>query len=307
MQIRTQILRRFFSILIALFTLVGSKTGMTDGDVIKTDDFPLISPTAQAEGTVRVMSFNVRYGDVNGTEVGYRIPLVPAQVNEICPDSFGVQEATPLWCVMLNLLLPEYASVGKERDGDGKGEACKIFYRRAKYRLLDSGTFWLSETPEVPSLGWDAACNRVCTWAVLKNRVTGETYVHANTHFDFTGGVAVEESARLITAFLQERFPALPVVFTADMNETIGSAAYTLMTDTLANAALTAEDSIRYGTFHNCSPAAYKDYEIDFVLCSPSLTVKTYRVVTEGINGRFVSDHFPIYADIVIGNGGGIC
>ena len=297
------IFRKWFSLLIALFTLIGTYRGMTQGDVYTPDTFPIISPTAQAEGTVRVMSFNIRCADVGGTELGYRIPLVPAEVNEVQPDSFGVQEATSVWRKALKILLPAYACVGEDRDGDGNGESCNIYYLRARYRLLDSGTFWLSETPDEPSRGWDAACNRVCTWAVLKNRLTGETYVHVNSHFDHVGRVAVAEAGKLVNDFIETHFEGLPVVLTADLNAGIGSAAYNAMTATLVNTSMVAEDSVRFGTFHACSPETHQDYEIDFVLCSPDLTVKTYRAVTAGIEGRFVSDHFPIYADVVIPNG----
>lgn len=296
-------LRKWFCLLIALFTLVGTQTGMTQGDVFTPDTFPLIAPTEKAEGTVRVMSFNIRCQDVGGTEMQYRIPLIPAEVNEIRPDSFGVQEATLAWCAALKCLLPDYASVGKERDGNGRGESSSIYYLRAKYRLVDSGTFWLSETPDVPSRGWDAACNRVCTWAVLQNRITKDTYVHVNSHFDHVGKVAVAEEGKMVNAFIKAHFAGLPVVFSADLNSSVDSPAYNAMTASLVNASMTAEDSVRYGTFHACRPETHQNHEIDFVLCSPDLTVKTYRVVTTGIDGRFVSDHFPIYADIVIKNG----
>ncbi len=304
---KTMIIRRFFAILIALLTLYGAHHGMTEGDVFTPGAFPLISPTAQEKGTVRVMSFNIRCYDVGGTDLKYRIPLVPAEVNEVRPDSFGVQEATPEWREKLKKLLPEYDSVGEDRDGSGTGESCTVYYLRARYRLLDSGTFWLSETPDVPSRGWDAACNRVCTWAVLQNRFTGDTYVHVNSHFDHVGKTAVVQAGKMVNDFIDERFPSLPVVFTADLNALVGSPAYNAMTTNLVNTAMVAEDSIRFGTFHGCHPETHQDYEIDFVLCSPDLTVKTYRVVTAGINGRFVSDHFPVYADIVVKNGSGIC
>ena len=301
------IVRRLFALLIALFTLYGANHGMTDGDVYTPDTFPIIEAEPQAKGTVRVMSFNIRCEDVNGTEMKYRIPLIPAQVNEIRPDSFGVQECTAAWRSALQALLPEYAGVGEARDGNGQGESCTIYYLRAKYRLLDSGTFWLSETPDRVSRGWDAACNRVCTWAVLKNRLTGETYVHVNSHFDHRGATAVVKAGEMVNAFIAERFPDLPVVFTADLNARVGSPSYNVMTEHLVNASMTAEDSVRYGTFHACHPETHGNHEIDFILCSQDIAVKTYRTVTAGIDGRFVSDHFPIYADVILPAGGSVC
>ena len=102
------IVRRLFALLIALFTLYGANHGMSKGDVYTPDTFPIIEAEPQAKGTVRVMSFNIRCEDVNGTEMKYRIPLIPAQVNEIRPDSFGVQECTEgAWRIMLRRLLPD--------------------------------------------------------------------------------------------------------------------------------------------------------------------------------------------------------
>ncbi|MBQ7638973.1 MAG: hypothetical protein IJS90_08745 [Clostridia bacterium] len=104
--------------------------------------------------------------------------------------------------------------------------------------------------------------------------------------------------------FINNNFSGIPVVFTADINTTRGKAAYNTMTGSLNDAALTAKDSIGFGTFHACSPETHANYYIDFILCSNDITVETYRTVTKGIDGRFVSDHFPIYADVTLPEGG---
>ena len=125
-------------------------------------------------------------------------------------------------------------------------------------------------------------------------------YVHVNTHFDFRGEVAMPKEAEQITAFLAERFADVPIVFTADMNATPNSVPYRIMTQALTDTRLAAPDSQSFGTYHDAQPERYADEIIDYVLCSRDVTPLTYRTVTEGVNGRFVSDHFPIYADVCL-------
>ncbi|MCR5484543.1 MAG: endonuclease/exonuclease/phosphatase family protein [Clostridiales bacterium] len=290
--------------LISAVMAISSAFGITYADSCKDIDFPRIGITEKDKDAVRVMSFNIRYGEFAGVEMRKRISLVVAEILSADPDSFGVQEATPGWMAALKLLLPGYASEGREREGNGKGECTAVFYKRSKYKLIDSNTFWLSETPGAPSVGWDADCKRVCTWVRLKNRVSGETYVHINSHFDHIGDKACEESAKMVTKLIENCFPDERVVFTADLNSTRSSSAYRIMTETLSDTALTAEDSMTYGTFHNGDPIYRANYVIDFVLCSDKFTPVVYRTVTEGIAGRFVSDHFPIYADLIMNDEG---
>ena len=290
----------FFLSFVSLFITV---KGGQWADSAEGYDFPRIGVTEQEEGTVRVLSFNVRVGDVNGVEQKKRRNIVERQINEIMPDSFGVQEANRPWMKKLALMLPQYGHVGVDRDTGkkrGKGEYAAVFYLKAKYKVVDSGNFWLSETPDEPSYGPGAAYKRVCTWVILMNRSTKQKYVHINTHFDHVSEDARVLAGEYVNNYIKNKFEGLPVVFTADMNTTSDGAAYAKMTENLCDARLAAEDCMSYGTFHGLNPAGHADYDIDFILCSPQITVKTYRTVTEGIDGRFVSDHFPIYADIVI-------
>ena len=267
-------------------------------------EFPLIEPAEKAKGDTRIMSFNIRCDDVNGVAADYRRSVAAEEIKRVQPDSVGIQEATAGWIKALEDMLPEYAWVGLERDNgrpaDQGGESCPIFYLKAKFRLVDHGDFWISDTPDVPSFGPGAACRRICTWAILKNRLTGETFVHVNTHFDHISEEARVQGGRIVNEFIQTRFAGMKVVFTADMNTTPDTETYATMTGNLADTRLAAKDAVGYGTFHACRPETHADYYIDFVLCSPGLAVSAYRTVTAGVNGRFVSDHFPIYADIGI-------
>lgn len=270
-------------------------------------DFPLIGPAEKAEGATRIMSFNVRCADVNGIEMSLRSDLVPRQIKETMPDSVGMQEVTTEWMKVFKKELRDYSWVGLERDNGkeaGKGgEACPVFYLKAKYRLLDHGDFWISDTPDQPSYGPGAACKRICTWAKLRNRQTGAVYVHVNTHFDHVSEDARVQGGKIVNRYIAENFAGIPVVFTADMNTTESGEAYATMTTDLINARHAAPDCEDYGTFHACRPETHADYYIDFVLCSDGIDVLSYRTLTAGIDGRFVSDHFPIYADVIIPGG----
>lgn len=267
-------------------------------------DFPLIEAGEKAEGDLRVMSMNVRCEDNNGVPRVARKHLVVKEILKLRPDSLGVQEATPEWMLSLQADLPEYGSVGVARD-NGKsvfrwGESCAIFYLREKLELLDHGDFWLSETPDEPSVYPGAGCNRVCTWALFRVKATGQTYLHVNTHFDNASAEARVFGARLICDRLNGIHPDTPTVLTADMNSGSYGQAYRVMTDRLPDAALTAADAVTYGTFHDCDPETNADWVLDYILCSDDVTVNVFRVVTDGIEGRFVSDHFPLYADVAL-------
>lgn len=299
------IAKKIISFLIAVASLLPSLYGSKDmADSWLGNEFPIISASEKQNDTVRVCSFNIRCGDVNGVPVKDRIDIVVKQIKEISPDSFGVQEATPEWMRKLSRKLPKYDWVGISRDNGKKmpisaeGEYSAVFYLKSEYKLKDSGTFWLSDTPDEPSYGEGAACRRVCTWAVLMNKKTKQEYVHVNSHYDHVSEAARVFAANMVTDFINKNFADRHVVFTADMNTTPDGEAYAKMTENLSDARFTAKNSKPFGTFHACNPASHADYFIDFILCSGNIEVEEYRTVTRGVDFRFVSDHFPIYADI---------
>ncbi|MBQ6266113.1 MAG: endonuclease/exonuclease/phosphatase family protein [Clostridia bacterium] len=300
----TILLKRGIVFLMSLISLFTGPGGKNPGDSYAAHEFPLISAEQQAPGTVRVMSFNIRCADVNGVDVPDRLDIGARQILEVMPDSLGIQEATAEWMKALKTRLFMYGWTGIEREkgepADKSGESCPIFYLKAKFRLLDSGNFWLSETPDEPSFGSGAACRRICTWAKLQDRETEKVYVHINTHFDHVSEDARVFAAGMVNRFVKKNFADIPVVFTADINTFEGLEAYSVLTENLADSCKTAQNSVPFGTFHACSPETHSDYTIDFLLCSKDITVKTYRTVTIGVDGRFVSDHFPIYADILL-------
>ncbi|MDD6061378.1 MAG: hypothetical protein PUB99_02050, partial [Oscillospiraceae bacterium] len=143
-----------------------------------------------AEGAVRVVTFNLRCTGVGKTSVAYRAPRMAAQLLSTDADSMGFQEANLRWMTYLQEQLTDYDYVGVAREnGRNLGEFSPIFYKKDKYTLRDSGTFWLSKTPDKPgSKDWGSQNVRICTWAILENKENGKVYAHFNTHLDHISG-----------------------------------------------------------------------------------------------------------------------
>jgi len=301
------LLRNLLSLALAFETMVCGLSGEVPDSVhtlCNVSAYEQIEATAQKPGTIRVASYNILCkSDADEQKRDHRRSMVVKTIEQILPDSFGVQEATPEWMEYLEEAMPLYDSVGEGRDGGNQGEHSAIFYLKYQYKLLDSGTFWLSQTPDTPSKGWDAALNRICTWAVLKNRLTGKVYAHVNSHFDHKGATAIKEETKMILNFIRTE-PALkdiPVVVTMDMNAESTSTPYKTMTSVLTDSAVAAPDSNGYYTYHAFDPiASSKRKVIDYVFCNDGFQATVYRTVTKSIDGCLASDHFPVYADFIL-------
>ncbi len=257
----------------------------------------------KSENAVRIMSFNVRCADDKEGSVKNRSKIVTAIIDQYSPDSFGVQEATGRWMDILSEALGEkYAYVGEARDTDGyKSELSAVFYLKDKYNLVDSGTIWLSETPEVKyTKSFDSACYRVATWAVLENKETGEKYTHLNTHLDHV----LEETRTAQTGVYIEKLKELQkngnVFCTGDFNTEPTSEAYAKMLEVTDDARLVAENSDDGITFHN-----YGKYEdgssgpIDYIFVPKDTKVYTFKIIRNTAKDMYPSDHYPIVADII--------
>lgn len=289
-----------FSIIMSLITMITSLFGVAQN---RPDNTFIQGFEPKGEYSMRIMSFNIRCANVGTDTWKDRIGIVSQTMLESEADSIGVQEATPEWMETLKDTVGEkYACVGVGRDdGDDKGEYSAVFYLKDKYEVIESDTFWLSETPDKPSRGWDAACNRVCTWVHLRDKETGAEYVHMNSHFDHIGVKARKNSVDMIINKAKQ-FTDIPVVFTADMNVKEGSDNYNqfVTSDYFYDTKFLAPDSMSYCTYHDTNPQRHADDIIDYVMINNEFEALSYKVVTEGIDGRFVSDHYPIYADIII-------
>lgn len=267
-------------------------------------------PARDAVRALRVMSFNVRYDEARDGANAWprRKDMVAGTIAFHRADVAGLQEVLASQLADLRELLPEYAAVGVGRD-DGReaGEFNPILFRKDRFRLLGSSTFWLSEDPERPGVkGWDAACARVVTWARLRDLWTGMTFVAFNTHFDHVGERARRESARLILSELPRIAGGAPFVLTGDFNCTREDPAHQALVSGGERGALLrdARDLAARPPFG--PPASFNGFRaepavglpIDHIFVGPSVVVARIGILPATWAGRFVSDHNPVLAEI---------
>ncbi len=255
---------------------------------------------------MRVMTYNIRLA-TKADSVNYwpnRKALVSGLINYHQPDLLGVQEALPEQIDDLEKLLPQFSYYGVGRD-DGKrqGEFSAIFYRKDRFKPLGSGTFWLSDTPNVPgSKGWDAAITRICSWVKFQDQQTNKTFYHFNTHFDHRGEKARENSSRLIVSKIKQMVGQLPVVITGDFNVPATATAYTTMvTGTGLQDAQQLTEIPTYGpdqSFNGFKFGQMPSAKIDFIFVRTGIRVKRHAIITDSFENRYPSDHFPVLAEI---------
>lgn len=260
-----------------------------------------------AEHDIKVMSFNVKISGSGLQSNDIRLPRTVKMIEKHSADSVGVQEADKWWTDSLEEALPQYARVGAYRDdGISLGESCSIFYLKDKYELVDSGTFWLSETPDTPSKGWDGGCSRVVTYAILKCKDDGFVYAHFNTHFDNVGATAKAESVPLLASRIAEIAPDIPVVLTGDFNTREGSEIYNnLLHCGLRDTKHMADKYDDCATYHDYNPFVFNTKPIDYVFVNGYCSSVKSSIVDSGTIGLvYPSDHFPIIVEITLFNGG---
>lgn len=299
--------------IVAFFTAIISMIVPQTPSAGTTPTLPLtnVNPNPIAESVqtqdLTIMTYNLKISGDGIRTVEKRVSHIADTVKEKAPDSLGVQEADKNWVETLAAELPEYAHVEKYRDdGISEGESSAIFYLKDKYDLVESGHFWLSETPDVPSLGWDAACNRICTYAVLKDKASGFTYVHFNVHFDHVGGKAQAESVALITSKIAEIAPDLPVVLTGDFNFSEGSDNYNnLIKCGLKDTKYLAAEYDDHATYHGYHVIVPSTKPIDYVMVNGYVkSVESSKIDSGFVEHILASDHLPITVKLTLFNGG---
>jgi endonuclease/exonuclease/phosphatase family metal-dependent hydrolase len=273
---------------------------------------PALAP-GSAAGGLAVMTFNIRMNTpADGPNAWpLRRDMAASTILFHKAALVGLQEALRDQIADLEARLPGYGWVGAGRD-DGKdgGEFNALFFDQARLRLLESDTFWLSETPRVPgSRGWDAACNRVVTWAKLQDRATGRAFHAFNTHFDHMGQTARRESARLLRREIARIAGRGPAVVTGDFNGTADGEPYRILIadgepgpglrDARAVSALPPYGGTR--SFNGFKAALGPASIIDHIFVAGPVAVTRVGIIADKWDGRFVSDHEPVLAEIVIG------
>lgn len=271
--------------------------------------FPKDNPV---KNITRVMTYNLRYaGDVKSAGENaweYRKDPVAKTIRFNRPDVVGVQEALKIQLDDFKKLLPEYIQAGVGRD-DGKeaGEYSALLINKDKYKLLDNSTFWLSATPEKTTMGWDAACIRIVTWAKLKDVKTKKIIYAFNTHFDHMGTEARKNSAILLKNKIKEIAGKNPFIVTGDFNCKSDSEPYKILTGNETAPLLFDSEFIsengNYGmdvSFNDFSEKLEPGNKIDFIFVSSNFKVWQHAILGEKMNGKYPSDHMPVVADIYL-------
>ncbi|NQT26015.1 endonuclease/exonuclease/phosphatase family protein [candidate division KSB1 bacterium] len=255
---------------------------------------------------LNVMTFNIRYDnpDDGPNAWPHRKELVASTIEFHKADVVGMQEALAHQLDELSELLPHFSWIGVARD-DGKtaGEFSPIFFRADRMSLLENGTFWLSETPDNVSRGWDAACHRVVTWGQFRDKMSGQDVYVFNTHFDHLGQIARKQSALLVRKKVVEISRGNPFILTGDFNAEPGSDPIRLLLESaiIQDSRLKAEQSHHGPTYtftgFNPNPQAEGD-PIDYIFISPHFQVIRHATISDHFNGRLPSDHYPVFAEI---------
>lgn len=252
---------------------------------------------------LRVMSFNIRYGTANDGKDAWptREKLVLDVIRKYQPDLLGTQETLPFQAEYLQSQLPEFSYVGWSRDTSPNGEQCGVFIRTDRFDVVESGQFWLSETPEEKfSKSWDSSLPRVATWVRLKDKLSdGRQLLFMNTHFDHRGVEARRNSAMLLRRRAAEMAADQPVVVTGDFNCDEGSEPWTeLVNDKMLKDSFREfqpEKAGNEGTFHGFTGQP-GDARIDWILSTKHFTATETQIDRTNDSGRFPSDHFPVTA-----------
>lgn len=271
-----------------------------------TDD---VSAPAQP-ASLRVMTFNIRYGTANDGENRWpnRRELVARTIREFAPDLLGMQEVLAFQAKFLQQQLPGYGFHGAGRDdGVEAGEFSPVMWRTARFERVDAGHFWLSETPDIPgSKSWDSSLPRMVSWVWLRDRKAGgREFIYANTHWDHRGKKARLESARLIRQRAAEVLPDLPVILTGDFNTTEDLPPYALLVKGEgASDGVILRDAYRVvhpqriaeeSTFNGWKPVL-AGRRIDWILCSPPFRPVWSQINRAREGDRLPSDHYPVGA-----------
>lgn len=253
---------------------------------------------AERTNEIKVISYNIRMSgnpDADGENYWtYRKEASLNMIRDEKPTVFGLQEACADQQEYMTANLTEYGSYGVGRDdGQSKGEHMTIFWLKEEVEMLDCGTFWLSETPDEVSKGWDAQCRRTCTWTILKMKKTGEKFAYFNTHLDHRGKEAKTNGMKLLAAKVKELVPEDMTVFmTGDFNTRPDNAIFEPLLEVMQDSRVTAPSTDDRPTSNGWKKEGGSI--IDYVLYRNAQPL-TYKVLRDKDYGApFISDHYPV-------------
>ena len=262
--------------------------------------FTLTAKKQDGPASVTVISYNIRFGKAkDGTNSWqFRAPTSPMMIEDQKPDVLGFQEALEEQIKFVKEYTKGYAYIGVGReDGKSKGEQMGILYNKKTTALVKWGTYWLSETPDKPSIGWDAKHRRTATWALFKDKRSGKKFFYVNTHLDHVGVEARSKGLKLV----QDKIAAMnpkgwPLILTGDFNIEPDNPAIAELEKTMKSARDVAAKTDRHGSFNGwgkCNPEKI----IDYIYFSGFNRCASFETITKEYGERkFISDHYPIKA-----------
>lgn len=265
-----------------------------------------------SETNLKVMTFNLRYennSDPSPHTWAERVPTIKKLIRMEQPDIIGTQEVLYGQLQDLEEALPGYAWIGLGREGGNRGEYSAIFYNETRFTPLEYDHFWLSDTPEViGSKTWGNNIPRMVTWAKFVDHQSNQQFYAVNTHFDHQSAEAREKSAALIVEKMKDFDHELPIILTGDFNTSPDSLPHQTLTSDGAFVDLwdSAETRVNeelgtFNGFHDPTGGG-PDRRIDWILAKGNVSTETIEINNYQKNGQFPSDHYPVIADITIGN-----
>ena len=251
-----------------------------------------------------IISYNIRYDNNWDIENSWEIRRnnIIQMLIKYSPSILGIQEGllTQVKYIDSSLINYDYVGVGRD-DGKEKGEFCAIYFDTSRYVLLKNSTFWLSETPDTISVGWDAALERICTYGLFKDRITKKEFWVFNTHFDHIGIIAREKSSRLILKRIKKiNRQSLPVILMGDFNSIPNSPPVKEIITELSDALQLSTEKLHgpRGTFNGFNEDLPIEKRIDYIF-TKKLKVLSYRHINDRLeNNRHISDHLPVMIKI---------
>jgi len=254
---------------------------------------------------LKIMTYNIRLDIASDGENAWpnRKDFFTSQIQFYSPDIFGVQEATPNQVVDIASALPDYNKFGIGREAEGKGEACTIYYKKNRFKIEQSNTFWLSETPHIVSKGWDAACNRICTYALFKDLKTKKLFWVFNTHLDHIGNEARVKGVQLILSKIKEvNTKEYPVVFMGDFNSEPNTPQIIEIRKVMDDTKDVSKEKPfgPSGTFNDFNHKEPVTLLIDYIFISKNSSFKVLKhaVLSDSKDLKYPSDHLPVYIEI---------
>ena len=251
-----------------------------------------------------IISYNIRYDNNWDIENSWKIRRnkISQILVQYSPSIIGIQEGllNQVQYIDSSLIDYDYVGVGRD-DGKKKGEFCAIYFDTTRYVLLKNSTFWLSETPDTISVGWDAALERICTYGLFKDRITKEEFLVFNTHFDHIGVIAREKSSELILKRINKiNRQSLPVILMGDFNSIPNSPSVKEIITELSDALQISLEKLQgpRGTFNGFNEDLPIEQRIDYIFTN-KLKVLSYTHINDRLdNNRHVSDHLPVMIKI---------